>query len=316
MSAGNVEKAKEHFRASLERRETTRALIQMGQLHARIGEYDQAVSFLQRALDRTPRRENDEARLKAQILEQLGDVERARGDAVAARKAYSEALGLWDAAMRPSDEAPQRAFSQIRRGVLLSRLGRKNEATNAFELAMQAAPDNRETYAQILSYLVVALPEPEFAESILQRAQRQLTLEPEWKAYFALWVKAIAGRARASTSPEVERLLKRLAQSDAWWGHLAQFGLGSIDYARLSALATNRGERAEADFYEAVRRAATGDLEGARTLLKAVIESNMVGFYEYQMAQELLLLDDAELSRVLEPKAPQQNAANAPQPSG
>lgn len=309
MSAGNVEQARAHFQASLDRRETTRALIQLGQLHLRMGEYDQAVDFLKRALDRTNPRDRDEARLRAQILEQLGDVERARGDANAARRAYSEALGLWDSASRPSDEAPQRAFSQIRRGVLLSRLERRKDASDAFELAMQASPDNRETYAQILSYLVVALPEPEFAEAILQRAQRQLSLDPEWKTYFALWVKAIAGRARTSTSPEVDRLLSRLSRSDAWWGYLAQFGLGSLDHERLSALAKTRGERAEADFYEAVRRAANGDLPGARKLLKAVIDSHMVGFYEYQMAQELLLLNDADLSSARGGETP------APEPS-
>ncbi len=111
------------------------------------------------------------------------------------------------------------------RGVLSRRFGAesccrawitKKEAADAFELAMQAAPDNRETYAQILSYLVVAQPDPELAESIVQRAQRQLTLDPEWKTYFSLWAKAVAGRAHAASPGEVDRLLNRLARSEAW----------------------------------------------------------------------------------------------------
>jgi hypothetical protein len=179
---------------------------------------------------------------------------------------------------------------------------------------MQAAPDNRETYAQILSYLVVAPPQPELAENILARAQRQLTLEPEWKTYFALWVKAISARAHVDLSPDVSSLLGRLARSDAWWGHLAQFGIGTIDYARLSAAAKNRGERAEADFYEGIRRTAAGDLQGARALFKAVIDSRMVGFYEYQMAQELLLLEDAQLARTLGPASPDISAAKTDAP--
>jgi tetratricopeptide (TPR) repeat protein len=297
MSAGNVDEARGHFEASLAKRETTRALIQLGQLDARLGDFAAADKYLRRALERTTQRDGDEARLKAQIVEQIGDAERARGDQAAARRSYGEALALWDSAARPNDEAPQRAFSQIRRGVLLSRLERKAEALDAFELAMQAAPDNRETYAQILSYLVSANPDPALAENIVQRAQRQLTLDPEWKTYFSLWAKAIVGRARAASPDDVDRLLTRLSRSEAWWGHLAAFGLGKIDYAKLSALAKTRGERTEADFYEAVRRAGAGDLTGARTLLKAVIDSHMVGFYEYQMAQELLLLDDAHLAR-------------------
>lgn len=297
MSAGNVEEARAHFETSLERRETTRALIQLGQLNARLGRFDEADKYLRRALERTTQRDADESRLKAQILEQIGDAQRARGDQAAAKRSYGEALALWNGGMRPNDEAPQRAFTQIRRGILLSRLDRKKDAADAFELAMQAAPDNRETYAQILSFLVVAQPDPELADSIVQRAQRQLTLDPEWKTYFSLWAKGIAARAHSSSPVEVDRLLNRLSRSEAWWGHLASFGLGNIDYARLSALAKTRGEHTEADFYEAVRRAGVGDLAGARALLKAVIDSHMVGFYEYQMAQELLMLDDASLSR-------------------
>ncbi len=313
MSAGNVERARQHFESSLARRETTRVLIQLGQLEARIGRFDAADEHLRKALGRTSQRDVDEVRTRAQIVEQIGDVERARGDLASGRRSYGEALALWNLASRASDEAPQRAFSQIRRGVLLSRLNRKKESAEAFELAMEAAPDNRETYAQILSYLVVAPPEPELAESIVQRAQRQLTLDPEWKTYFSLWAKAVTARAHLSSSGEADRLLTRLSRSDAWWGHLASFGLGTIDYAKLSSLAKTRGERTESDFYEAVRRVGVGDVAGARTLLKSVIASGMVGFYEYQMAQELLLLDDAALTQA-GPLVPRPTAEITPSP--
>ncbi|HEX6241626.1 MAG TPA: hypothetical protein VFZ61_12050, partial [Polyangiales bacterium] len=95
----------------------------------------------------------------------------------------------------------------------------------------------------------------------------------------------------------LDRLLGRLGRSDAWWGHLARFGAGQIDYAALIKLAKTRGERTEADFYEAARRITAGDLAGARSLLQKVLDSMMVGFYEFQMAQELMLLDDAQLRR-------------------
>ncbi len=306
MSAGNVEQARQHFENSLSRRETTRTLVQLGQLEARIGRFDLAEQHLRKALARSSGRDADEVRTRAQIVEQIGDVERARGDAAAAKRSYGEAYALWTAVSRPSDDAPQRAFSQIRRGILLSRLQRRKDAVVAFELAMEAAPDNRETYAQILSFLVVAPPEPELAEAIVQRAQRQLSLDPEWKTYFSLWAKAVTARAHLASSGEAERLLTRMSRSDAWWGHLASFGLGQINYEKLSSLAKTRGERTEADFYEAVRRVGAGDLAGARTLLKSVIDSGMVGFYEYQMAQELLLLDDAALTQARLEPAPAQ----------
>jgi tetratricopeptide (TPR) repeat protein len=274
-----------------------RALVQLGQLEAKLGAREEGLALLRKALDKTARKDIEQVRQRAQIIEQIGDVQRALGRPEEARTSYAEALLSWDASVRSNDDSTQRAFSQIRRGVLLARLDRQPDALAAFELAMQAASDNRETYAQILAHLVVSLPEPELADAILRRAQRQLTLEPEWRAYFSLWVKAVYGRAELPAPTEIDHLLVRLSRSDAWWGHLSRFGVGQIDYTALTKLAKTRGERTEADFYEGVWRIGAGDLAGARTLLQKVMDSMIVGFYEFQMAQELLLLDDAQLRR-------------------
>ena len=222
------------------------------------------------------------------------------GDVEAARRSYAEALKLWETSVNSKEDGPVRAFAHIRRAVLLSRLGRMPEALDAFELGLQSAPGNREAYAQVLSHLVVSTPNPDLAAATLRRVQRQLTLDPEWKVYFSWWVRAIAARAHAPMPTDIAKLLARMARSEAWWGHLAQFGVNSIDYAKLKSLAKDRGEQTEADFYEGARLLGTGDLAGARGMFKRVLDSRMVGFYEYQMAQELLLLDDATL---LPPKA-------------
>jgi len=307
MNAGNAKQARAHFEQSLARRESVRALVQLGQLDAKLGLRDEALVLLRKALDQTSRKDVEQTRLRAQIIEQIGDVQRGMGNTDEAKASYAEALLLWDASVRANEDAPQRTFGHIRRGVLLSRLGRGAESLAAFEQAMQAASDNRETYAQILAHLVVSKPEPELADAILRRAQRQLTLEPEWRAYFSLWVKAIFGRQEQAPPPEVDKLLGRLSRSDAWWGQLSRFGAGIIDYAELTRLAKTRGERTEADFYEGVRRVAAGDLPGARTLLQKVVDSMMVGFYEFQMAQELMQLDDSQLRQ--KPPAPSTAAA-------
>jgi tetratricopeptide (TPR) repeat protein len=309
MSAGNAEEARAHLQASLDKRETTRALIQMGQLHARIGQRDEAQKYFARALERTNARDVDEARLRAQILEQVGDVQRASGKPAEAVLAYNEALALWEAALKAGPEEMERAFGEIRRGVLLSRLDRQAEALDAFELAMQAVPYDRETYAQILSFMVVGAPSLEVATSILQRAQRQLTLDPEWRTYFSLWVQAIAGRTHTTVPADATRLLARLARSDTWWGRLAQFGAGSIDHQKLSGFAKTRGEQVEADFYEGARRLEKGELAEARVMFQRVLDSRMVSFFEFQMAQELMLLDDTKLSFV--PPVPAPNTVPA-----
>jgi tetratricopeptide (TPR) repeat protein len=313
MSAGNADEARARLQASLDKRETTRALIQMGQLHARIGQREEAAKYFARALDRTTLRDLEEARLRAQILEQIGDVQRASGKPGEAAQAYTESLSIWESALKAGSEEMERAFGEIRRGVLLARLSRQSEALDAFELAMQAVPYDRETYAQILSFMVVGAPSLEVAEAILQRAQRQLTLDPEWRTYFALWVQTIAGRTRSPVPAEVTRLLTRLARSDTWWGRLSQFGAGTIDHAQLTSFAKTRGEQVEADFYEGARRVAKGELAEARLLFQRVLDSRMVSFFEFQMAQELMLLDDAKLS--FAPVVPTMNEPTAPPPA-
>lgn len=303
MNAGNAQDARVHFEASLKKKETTVALIQLGQLAARTGNRDEALRFFKRALDRTTARNADEQRQRALILEQIGDVARAANQGEEARRAYTESLTLWDGSVGAADDAPSRALAQIRRGVLLSRLGRGKDSIDAFEQAMQIAPEHREVYAQILSFLVVSAPSTELSESVLRRAQRELTLDPDWKTYFAMWVKIIAARSHTGISHDTEQLLTRLARSDAWWGQLAQFGVGTISHEKLSSKANTKGERTEADFYEGARLLAAGDVTAARHLFGRVLSSQMVGFYEYQMAQELLLLGDAELVHPSQPSA-------------
>jgi tetratricopeptide (TPR) repeat protein len=303
MNAGNAEDARVHFEASLKKKETTAALIQLGQLSARTGKREEASRFFKRALDRTSAKNADDLRQRALILEQMGDVARAANQAEEARRAYAESLSLWEGSAGAAEDAPSRALAQIRRGVLLSRLGRGKEANDAFEQAMQIAPEHREVYAQILSFLVVSAPSTDLSESVLRRAQRELTLDPDWKTYFAMWVKIIAARSHTGISHDTQQLLTRLARSDAWWGQLAQFGVGTISHEKLSAKANTKGERTEADFYEGARLLAAGDVAAARHLFVRVLSSQMVGFYEFQMAQELLLLGDAELVHPSQPSA-------------
>jgi tetratricopeptide (TPR) repeat protein len=295
LNAGNADAAAVHFEKSLALQETPRALLQLAQVEMRTGKLESARAHLERALERTARRDLSELRQRAQIVEQLGDVDRFMGRGEQAQTSYGEALALWEAAVRPGDDAASRAFGQVRRGVLLSRLGRAAEASAAFEQAMQSAPDNREMYGQILAHWVVAGEQPERAEALYRRAQRELSLEAEWRAYFGLWVQAVTLRAGQPTPADLTGKLERLGKSDAWWGHLAQLGAGKVTHAQLQALAKNAGERTEADFYEAIRLLGLRSLPEARALLSRVLASRMVGFYEFQMAQELLLLKDEQL---------------------
>jgi len=152
---------------------------------------------------------------------------------------------------------------------------------------MESAPGSREVYARILSHLVVADPDVTLANEVFVKAQRQLTLEPEWKVYFALWVVAIAGRAGGDAGTEAQAVLRSHASGQEWFARLAKFGMGELAYRELLGGAANVGQRTEAHFYQGTALLGSGDSAGAQRQFRLVLDSNMVNFYEFIMALEL-----------------------------
>jgi hypothetical protein len=177
----------------------------------------------------------------------------------------------------------------MRRGVLLDQLGRHEEAVDAFESAMTFAPQWRDVYAGILAHLVSAPVDIELASSVWRMSQLHLNLAPEWKVYFTLWIQFITARAGEPPVEAHRELLRSLGGSSNWWGKLASFGAGELDYAGLLSVASSLGERTEALYYEGTRLFIDGDKKGSREQLQQVLDTNMVSFFEFEMARKLLL---------------------------
>ncbi|MEM7449350.1 MAG: tetratricopeptide repeat protein [Myxococcota bacterium] len=287
MNAGNTSAARSHLQASLEAGENSGALLQLGLLQERTGNVNEAARLYRRALDLTPHDQREGSARRAELLEHLGDAFLATGSRRQAIRMYREALSIWGDIL-PTIRGPASAMVYVRQGVLFDRIDAPEQAEQAFRRAMYAAPTWREPYAGILSHLVASRPNIDLANDVFRRAQRQLSLAPEWKVYFALWVKAVAGRDGAQVDPEVDRLLTDMAESSAWWGRLALFGAGELAYDTLLEEASGLGEQTEAHFYEGARLLAQGDLAGADALFRRVLETNMVSFYEFLMAKKLI----------------------------
>lgn len=287
MSAGNVAAARRRLEQSLAAHDSRMAHIQLGILFERTGQGGEAATHYRRALDQTRSGGTAGMAEHAELVERLGDAFRIAGRDRQARRMYRQARESWETLLERM-RGPRRAIAHVRRGVLLSRLGDPSGSAEAFNAAMEAAPSWREPYATILAHLVVSAPNLTLAQVVLRRAQSHLRLAPQWKVYFALWVRTIAGRASAEPEAEVTLLLDDMARGDEWSNRLAAYGHGSLGYPQLIELATNRGQRVEADFYEGARLLGAGDVAGARRLFEAVMESGMINFYEFQMAQELL----------------------------
>ena len=286
MNAGNAEEAEARLRESLEAEETVGALMQLGLLLERMNRGAEAAEVYRRALLLATQRAEGPPR-RAEILERLGDALRMQGNGMEANRMYEQGLALWDANLARL-KGRRIGLAHLRRGVLLGRLERRGDSITAFEKAMDMAPGLRETYSTILAYLVVTEPDHGFASRVFRHALNQLSLEPEWKVYFALWLRTIAARKGERTEDDVNNVLKDLAAGNAWSARLAQFASGLLTYDALLSHAGDRGERTEAHFYEGTRRLASGDREGARAMFRLVLDTHMVNFYEFSMAQELL----------------------------
>jgi tetratricopeptide (TPR) repeat protein len=287
MNAGNVDEARKRFEKSLAAGDGQDALLSLAMLEHRTGKLARAAELYEKALDASSGDRPGDVLRRAEISERLADVLRGLGKADQAGALYRKAAHKMGQ-VAPELEGPPLSMVEVRRGVALSRVGERAQAAEAFRQAMRAAPHWRETYASILSHLAVVEPDPALAHEVFRSAQRQLTLEPEWKVYFALWVQLISGRAGKAADPDVRQILREMSGGTAWWARLAKHGAGALPYDELAADATTPGERAEAHFYEGARRLAGGERDGARALFQRVLATRMVSFFEYVMAQELL----------------------------
>jgi tetratricopeptide (TPR) repeat protein len=297
MNAGHADEAQERFEKSLEKDEDPGALSQLGLLLERTGRPDEAEQRYRRALALAPSDSLADDLQRADILENLGNTARTQGKGREMTAHYKGALRAWTEA-RDQVDGPTAALVELRRGVLLDNLGRHEEAVDAFENAMSHAPQWRDVYASILAHLVSAPPDFELASSVWRRSQLQLTLPPEWKVYFTLWIQLITARAGQPPAEDHTDLLRRLGGSSNWWGKLASFGAGDLDYAGLISVASSIGEETEALYYEGSRLFIAGDRQGARDQFQRVLDTKMVSFFEYEMARKLLLAHE----RTSEPK--------------
>jgi len=288
MNAGHAAEAQQRFEKSIEKDENPGALTQLGLLLERTGHPKEAEQRYRRALELAPSDSLADDLQRADILENLGNTARAQGKAKEMAARYNVALRAWNDA-RDQVEGPTAAIVEMRRGVLLDHLGRHDEAVDAFENAMSHAPQWRDVYASILSHLVYAPPDFELASSVWRRSQLHLTLPPEWKVYFTLWIQLIAARAGEPPAEEHTELLRRLGGGSNWWGKLASFGAGELDYAGLMSVASSLGEETEAIYYEGSRLFIAGDRKAASDQFQRVLDTKMVSFFEYEMARKLLL---------------------------
>lgn len=262
--------------------------VKRGRFEAAQGHYDELV--------RLPQAEPDDAlRWEARARGQLGEIALRRGDTDVSVKQLRMALRQTNELLtRPAMELREQADRHLDRGRLLFFLGEVDLALDDFELAAELAPEHVKVYAEPMLQLVSYGYYRE-ARTVFLRALEESALTDGLKLYFSLWVDELAQRQGLPPDHEAARFLEAYAArsgDDGWGRKLARHARGDLSYQALLDGASDQGERAEAFFYEGLRRWRSGDRDAGKKLLSQVVASNLMGFFEYDMAQAYLEWDD------------------------
>ena len=107
------------------------------------------------------------------------------------------------------------------------------------------------------------------------------------KVYCSLWLTDLAQRAGQSPDPLATGFLQSV-QGGKWHADLARFASGTLSDAELIRRADTPGKQAEASFYLAQAALRRGNRAQAMELWRKVVQSSMLGFFEYEMSNQYL----------------------------
>jgi len=224
---------------------------------------------------------------EARARQQLGIIALQAGDSAASAKHFKLALRHTNELLAQGEATTGvRSDRYVERGKLLFFLGDIELAMNDFEHAANLAPDQVKVYAEPLLH-AVSYGYQKQALQIFRRAMAQRQLADSLKLYFSLWMNELALVQGLAPSGEATAFLAAYS-GDAWGAKLARHARGDLPFDDLLEGAADRGERAEAFFYEGLQRWRSGDRARGESLMTRVVETEMMGFFEYDLAQGFL----------------------------
>jgi tetratricopeptide (TPR) repeat protein len=283
-NAGRVDEAASAFKRSIDAKAASSALalIQLGLIYVKKGQPQAAFKYLA-AAERVPM-PSVGARLYWQ-----GRIEglRARAyqlanKAAEMRRANGRAVEAWKQFQTLEIQAEGRAEAYIHEARSLYALGRRAEAMNALDRAIDVQPDRKETYADVIALLATHGHLPEALDAY-HRALGRSKVSEYLKSYCSFWIIGLARRAGLAPDPLATRHLRGVL-GKAWYRELARFTLGEVSYEELLSKAKTKGNQAELYFYRAEKLLAQGKLQEAQTMWRKVLQTEMMAFYEFDMA--------------------------------
>jgi tetratricopeptide (TPR) repeat protein len=286
-SQGEIDTARRYLERSIAERPTLAALESLGTIEAKRDRFDRAAALFERAVEQ-PGDEPLDRYHQCKLLRLLGEARLDEGKGELGKARLRSALVAWHK-LSQQVQLPDvlLAESLVEQGKILWRLGDRDTALVAFDAAVDSDPDGASNHADVVAFLIVR-NQYDRAVDAYHRALGSRSIGDYFKVYMSLWVMAEARRQGRAVDPIARDFLAR-RNGRLWYDDLARFAGGRIDLPRLQSRATTRGRRAELLYYSAVLG---GDVRSdpgrARRLLEKVVSTDMVMFFEYDMAKHWL----------------------------
>jgi tetratricopeptide (TPR) repeat protein len=279
---------------------------QLANLSIKRGEPQKAIALLRQSLDARERNAPAEDTIpyvegQAKLSFLLGNAYEIAANLADARKAWLMSARGWERLRQEQIRRRNLAYSAeatFEVGRLYYLLGRREDGLRAFDEAIAQDEDRDQSYLDSIAFLVQR-GESEAALEIFRRALAKSTraVSEYVKVYVSLWILDLTRRSASAPDAGATAYLRTIAgrkillrppRAAAWYTELARYAVGQIDYSTLLAKADSSGKRAEAYFYEAMRRLSNGQREEAHALWSKVVETKMMSFFEFEMASRYL----------------------------
>jgi tetratricopeptide (TPR) repeat protein len=307
VDAGEIDKAVPSFTRIRDQSDANVDVTrQLASIAIKRGDPQAAIGLLRQTLDAREHHAPTEDTIpyvegQAKLAFLLGNANDVAGNLDEARKAWGMAARGWERLMLEQIRRKNLSYSAeatFEVGRLYYLLGRRDEGLRKFDEAIAQDEDRDQSYLDSIAFLVQR-GDSEPALDIYRRALSKSThaVSEYVKVYASLWIADLTRRSSNVADAGATAYLRGIAgrkimlrppRAASWYTELAKYAVGQLDYAALLAKADTNGKRAEAYFYEAMRRLSNGKREEAHALWSKVVETKMMSFFEFEMASRYL----------------------------
>jgi len=283
--SGNLASARPMLEQSLREEPSLAGYASLAGLLLQAGDQAGALEAVRQGLSAPDAAESPTGRADAHLL--AFQAHRARG-------ADQDARGALAAALKDALDARARARTDVAHASadrILARLAYHFGDPKAWQRAVDRMLERANLDSRVLSMALIEATSTGLLYKDLRTVHRALdetvaAAAPEDTVYASLWA-LLAEQASGDTGNGMaKRALSAIDAGNGWVYHLARFGLDEINDDALRAKARSVVERAEADFYIAMRKRARGDT-GVDASLRSIATGPAIDLVETHLAREL-----------------------------